>query len=86
MRIAGTIQLANVTTPFSDWVPGGGVVPMFVAQADMDRTAPAEISSQLLLRDFPDRVEVVTITNAGDAMLPEQPEQVARAVLGFLRR
>lgn len=40
----------------------------------------------ILLEEFADRVDVVTIANAGHAMLPEQPDQVAEAVLGFLVR
>ena len=39
-----------------------------------------------LAAEFPDRVTLVEITNAGHAMLPEQPEQVAKAVLAYLRR
>ncbi len=34
---------------------------------------------------FPDRVKVVVIENAGHALLPEQPETIARAVLEFLK-
>ena len=68
------------------WWPGGGRVPMYVLQGELDHTAPAEDSSAVLAETFPDRAEVVTITDAGHAMLPEQPDQVAAAVLGFLSR
>ncbi len=77
---------ANPREAVPTWYAAGGIVPMFVVQAEFDATAPAEDSSAILLRDFPDRVEVATVTNAGHAMLPEQPEQVAAAVLDFLSR
>lgn len=82
---AGLRQSAsNGASPSDVYWAGGGVVDMCVLQAADDVIAPAEDSSQLLLEEFPDRVEVITITDAGHAMLPEQPEQVAAAVLGCL--
>lgn len=35
---------------------------------------------------FPDRVTLVEIADAGHALLPEQPDAIARAVLAWLRR
>ena len=39
-----------------------------------------------LAAEFPDRVKLVEISKAAHALLPEQPEQVANAVLAYLRR
>jgi len=43
-------------------------------------------NGEALKQEFGDRVTLVEIDNAGHAMLPEQPDAVARAVLGYLRR
>lgn len=75
---------ANNATPGEEYTAGGGVVDMCVLQAEFDVIAPAEISSDVLKEQFPDRVELIEITNAGHAMLPEQPEQVSDAVLHCL--
>jgi len=40
----------------------------------------------MLLARYPDQVEVVVIENAGHALLPEQPEAVADAVIEYLDR
>jgi len=45
---------------------------------------PANAKS--LAAEFPDRVALLEITKAGHALLPEQPEQIAKAVLAYLRR
>ena len=42
-------------------------------------------NAKSLATEFPDRVTVVEISKAGHAVLPEQPEQVAKAVLAYLR-
>jgi pimeloyl-ACP methyl ester carboxylesterase len=39
-----------------------------------------------LAAEFPNRVTVVEIPNSGHAMLPEQPELIASAILAHLRR
>lgn len=75
---------ANTATPGEEYIAAGGVIDMCVLQAEFDVIAPAEISSDVLLEQFPDRVEVIEITDAGHALLPEQPEQVSDAVLHCL--
>jgi len=65
----------------SGW--SGGRAPILVIQPGEDGLAP--LANAALLRDeFPDRVRVVEIPRAGHALLPEQPQAVATAVLDFL--
>lgn len=77
---------ANTVEAKEKWRAGGGVVPMHVVQASEDIVSPPEVGSALLRADFPDRVTVSIVENAGHALLPEQPYAVAAAVLGFLSR
>jgi pimeloyl-ACP methyl ester carboxylesterase len=43
-------------------------------------------NAQRLAAEFPSRVTVVEIDRAGHALVAEQPEAVANAVLTWLRR
>jgi len=65
------------------WQRAGGV-PMLVIQADADTVAPKEDAADYLAASLPDQVTTVIIENAGHALLPEQPEAIATAVLAFL--
>lgn len=66
------------------WHCAGGV-PMLIVQPMQDRIAPIE--NAYALRDkCPQEVEIVEVQNAGHALLPEQPEAVAEAVLSFLAK
>lgn len=69
-------------TPLKDWWAGGST-PILVLQATEDVVAVPENAKRLAL-EFPDRVTVVEIPHAGHAMLPEQPEKIAAAILGYL--
>ena len=83
---SGTPQAeATRDTPVEDWWRGGNV-PIHVVQAAQDTCAPAEDSSIPLKEALGARVELVTIQNAGHAMLPEQPQAVGDHVLDFLAR
>ncbi len=81
---AARAQAAAVrATPLEDWW-GAGNARVLVVQGLEDRTAPP--ANGHALRDkFPQRVRVVDIPDAGHALLPEQPEAIAQAVLTFLR-
>lgn len=68
-----------------DWQGAGGV-PLLVVQPANDIIAPKEDTADVLLARYPDQVEVVFIENAGHALLPEQPEAVADAVIDYLDR
>ena len=72
----------NVT---KEWQGASGV-PMLVVQPAQDRIAPKKDAADFLAARYPGQVEVVVIENAGHALLPEQPEAVADAVIEFLDR
>jgi pimeloyl-ACP methyl ester carboxylesterase len=75
---------ANAATPVKDWW-AGGKARILILQGAEDTVATRE-NSQQLSREYGDRVTVIEIPKAGHALLPEQPELIARAVLDFLRR
>ncbi len=75
--------VASRATPLEDWW-GAGDAPVLVVQGLEDRSAPPANGYALHDR-FPKRVRVVDIPNAGHALLPEQPEAIAEAVIPFLR-
>ena len=66
------------------WYCAGGV-PMLIVQPMQDRIAPIE-NAYALKEKCPQEVEIVEVQNAGHALLPEQPEAVAQAVLDFLAK
>ncbi len=79
------VQRAAVdNTPPPLWWQGGEA-PMLVLQPMQDAIAPYG-NAQALKKEFAARVEVVKIENAGHALLPEQPDHIARAVVDFLAR
>jgi pimeloyl-ACP methyl ester carboxylesterase len=71
-------------TPLGDWW-AGGVAPILALQGTDDINAVRE-NAESLASEFPNRVTLVEISNAGHAMLPEQPERIAAAILTYLRR
>jgi pimeloyl-ACP methyl ester carboxylesterase len=77
-------QAALRASPFETWA-GAGSARMLIIQASDDVIAPVA-NAQALLSAFPQRTEVVTLGNAGHAMLPEQPEAIAALVIDHLKR
>jgi pimeloyl-ACP methyl ester carboxylesterase len=61
----------------------GGSAPTLVVQGMEDVVALPE-NARRLAAEFPERVTVVEIPHAGHALLPEQPEQVEKAILTYL--
>ncbi len=82
---AARAQMAAVRAESTDGWLAGGSAPMLVVQGIDDRIAPPENGHRLRER-WPDRVEVVDIADAGHAILNEQPEAVAAAILDFVAR
>ncbi|MDE0236034.1 MAG: alpha/beta hydrolase [bacterium] len=83
-KLARAQEQATVSTPVGDWW-AGGLAPMLAVQPADDRLAvPA--NADALVEAVGDRVEVVAIPNAGHALLPEQPEAVAKTVIDWLNR
>ena len=79
--LAGIAQSGANGTPYEEWGAGGDA-PILVVQPEQDVVAPS--GGPELARRFPDRVTLVTVPDAGHALLPEQPEAVGRAVVGYL--
>ncbi len=77
-------EQATVSTPVDVWWAGGCAPMLAVQPADDVLAVPA--NAEALVEAVGDRVEVVYIPNAGHALLPEQPEAVADAVIGWLDR
>jgi len=75
---------ASDATPSAAWW-GAGSAPILVLQASEDAIAvPA--NAERLHSDYPSRVTVTPIPRSGHAMLPEQPDLIASAVIGYLKR
>ena len=73
---------ATAQTPVESWWDAGGA-PILVLQPGDDILAPPG-NAELLRQAFPERVHVVEVSDAGHALLPEQPERVAEHVIEFL--
>ena len=69
---------------YDQWGAGGSK-PMLIIQAAEDTIAPPQDAGIPLAQDYPDRVQLAIIANAGHALLPEQPEVIAETVVRFLR-
>ncbi len=69
-------------TETEDWWEAGGK-RLTILQAEFDAIAPRENALDLKQR-LGGRVNIMDIKNAGHAMLPEQPDQIAAAVLATL--
>ena len=74
---------ASAKQPYDQWHASGSA-PMLVIQGDSDTIAPPNDAGKPLAREFPDRVKLVMIKDAGHALLPEQPAAIGEAVVRFL--
>lgn len=77
-------RAAKAVTPIEGWWAAGGV-PLLDVWAAEDAFAP-EGTGWRLADDLGDQVTSVRIANAGHALIPEQPEKVARAMVDFLNQ
>lgn len=82
--VARAQRASDGRTPVKDWWAGGSA-PMLVLQGREDVIVLPE-NARRLAAEFPHRVTLVEIPHAGHAMLPEQPDAIAKAVLAYLRR
>jgi len=78
----GNATAASTTEATNPRWAEGGNDQIVILQPDED--AAAEHGAASLLERFPQRVSVHLIKDAGHAILPEQPEQVASLVVGAL--
>ncbi len=82
LNAAHAQRAAQKATPVKDWWAGGSA-PILVLQGANDVISVPE-NAERLAKEFPDRVRVIPIPSAGHAMLPEQPEAIASAILNNL--
>ena len=80
--IAKAQRIAAKASPQINWW-SAGTTKILDLQATQDPFAPESTSHELQLELGLDRVEVVRITNASHALIPEQPTAVARALVKF---
>lgn len=78
-------RAATEATPREEWWRAGNAPILDVLPAN-DVCSPPESRDRYLEEFGAARVTTTVIPNAGHALLPEQPEAVARAVLGYLER
>jgi pimeloyl-ACP methyl ester carboxylesterase len=73
---------AGHVTHQSEWWSGGSV-PLLDLQGELDPFKPRAMSNEMR-EEFGERVSVVVIPNASHALIPEQPEAVAAAILAWI--
>lgn len=83
-KVTPVQMVANQATKAEEWT-AAGVAPMLLLQGTEDKIAPPE-NARRFKQQYGARVTLVEIRNAGHAMLPEQPEAIAEAIVDFLRR
>ena len=76
---------ATRRTPLDQFI-GAGRAPILDLQGEQDTVAPHANSLSLRNELGADRVTVVVVPNAGHALLPEQPDAAAAAILEWLSR
>jgi pimeloyl-ACP methyl ester carboxylesterase len=82
---ADEVQLAaGRATKQSEWW-SGGTVPLLDLQGELDPFKPRAMSNEMR-EEFGERVSVVVIPNASHALLPEQPDAVAGAILSWIAK
>jgi pimeloyl-ACP methyl ester carboxylesterase len=74
---------ARNTTPVDDYF-AAGKAPILDLQGEADTVAPRRFSG-VLKSMLGDRVQVVVLKNAGHAMAPEQPKEMADAIAAFAK-
>jgi pimeloyl-ACP methyl ester carboxylesterase len=82
---ADEMQLAaGRATQQSEWWSGGGV-PLLDLQGELDPFKPRSMANEM--RDeFGERVSVVVIQDASHALIQEQPDAVAAAILAWIKK
>jgi pimeloyl-ACP methyl ester carboxylesterase len=76
-------RAAGLATPQDEWW-GAGTARLLDLQAEHDRFRPRETVNELR-EELGERVSVVTIRDAGHALVPEQPAAVAAALLAWIQ-
>lgn len=76
---------ATLNTDYSTWWSAGGV-PILVIQGNEDAIAPSKHTSELLKSEYGDKVQVILVSPAGHALLPEKPDLINKAVSEFINK
>ncbi len=74
---------AAKATRQSEWWSAGSA-PLFDLQAEKDPFKPASARNELK-EEFGDRVTIAVIPDASHALIPEQPEAVVDAIVGWVK-
>ena len=82
--VARAQRASDARTPLHEWWAGGSA-PMLILQGTDDLIVLPE-NAERLAAEFPQRVTLVKIAHSGHALLPEQPDHNAKAILGYLKR
>ena len=77
-------RAAGLATPQDAWW-GAGRAPLLDLQAEHDAFRPRRTADDLR-GEFGERVSVALVTDAGHALVPEQPKAVALALLAWMKR
>ena len=80
---SGDVRDALTNTDPSEWATAGHA-PVLIVQPLEDAMSPAQVGRSLH-KMLGDRGAYVEVAHCGHAMLPEQPEIIAREVVRFLR-
>ena len=83
--VAKAQMVATQATPTEGWWNAGSTTPLLVIQGLQDAVAPPE-NGHMMKEEMAGRVELIDIDGAGHAMLPEQPEKIAEAIIDFSRK
>lgn len=78
-------RAATEATPREEWWLAGRA-PVLDVQPDQDVMTPPESRNRYRDELGADRVTITLIPGAGHALLPEQPEAVAKAILAYLKQ
>jgi pimeloyl-ACP methyl ester carboxylesterase len=81
--VAAVHKAAILATPREEWWAAGTAPSLVMQGLEGQRAVPA--NGRALREAFGDRVPLLHLANAGHALLPEQSEAIAKAVVTFLR-
>jgi pimeloyl-ACP methyl ester carboxylesterase len=77
-------QASALRTPIREWWHGG-TAPILCIHGEQDRVAPVA-NALALKREWPERVELALIREAGHALFAERPGEVRELIVNFLRK
>lgn len=84
-KTAITQNKAKNLNDVKNWEAAGGKL-MLIVHPELDKIAPKAETTDILKQRFPKQVDVIVIDDAAHALLPEQPEAVAKAVINYLKK